>query len=309
MEFRVVPSKVLLFGEYTILSGSHALILPFHGFTGRLEMPRKPSDDMAMDSNRVIRQLVQYLREVEHKRPENLGISLARMKTDAERGLSFVSSIPESYGLGSSGALCAALYHAYSDEPAAHQPLPGLRQSLARMESFFHGTSSGIDPLCIYTGKPLLIRSGKDVTPWNTLETETGVTCWLADTGIKADTGHLVDHYRFQLSATEYRTRIQQEYIPAVNLAVDAMVAGKLQMNELQDISRHQIDLFAEMIPNRLRKVWKHGIETGDHACKLCGSGGGGMMLVFTRSPDKTAQHFYSEGFGKIIPVNLNGFR
>ncbi|MFT5953016.1 MAG: mevalonate kinase, partial [Bacteroidia bacterium] len=29
--------------------------------------------------------------------------------------------------------------------------------------------------------------------------------------------------------------------------------------------------------------VWKHGIESGDYYLKLCGSGGGGYILGFTK--------------------------
>ncbi len=35
------------------------------------------------------------------------------------------------------------------------------------MESWFHGTSSGIDPLCIYFNKPLVIEGKEDIAAWN----------------------------------------------------------------------------------------------------------------------------------------------
>ena len=37
------------------------------------------------------------------------------------------------------------------------------------------------------------------------------------------------------------------------------------------------------MIPEGFKDVWKQGIETGDYYLKLCGSGGGGYILGFTR--------------------------
>jgi len=308
MEFKAFPSKVLLFGEYSILSGSNALVIPYQGFTGRLEFATQLNDSMTWESNRVIRQMVHYLEEVHNKWPSELTINLHRLHADLEKGLFFVSSIPRSYGLGSSGALCAAIFDAYSNDQVAHQPLASLRQCLSLMESFFHRTSSGIDPLCIYTGRPLLIRSGSDIEVWKFPNTETDVSCWLADTGEKADTGQLVDRFRSQLSKSEYSNRICQDYIPLVNLAVDAMVAGTLQMTELLDISNRQFDLFPEMIPSRVRKIWQFGIETGDYACKLCGSGGGGMMLVFTQNPDLTVRNFDAAGFGNMMPLNLKGF-
>ena len=37
------------------------------------------------------------------------------------------------------------------------------------------------------------------------------------------------------------------------------------------------------MIPNQFQSVWKKGIDSGDYYLKLCGSGGGGFILGFTR--------------------------
>jgi len=37
------------------------------------------------------------------------------------------------------------------------------------------------------------------------------------------------------------------------------------------------------MIPEGFKDVWKRGIESGDYYLKLCGSGGGGYILGFTR--------------------------
>jgi mevalonate kinase len=37
------------------------------------------------------------------------------------------------------------------------------------------------------------------------------------------------------------------------------------------------------MIPEGFKEVWKYGIESGDYYLKLCGSGGGGYILGFTK--------------------------
>ena len=36
-----------------------------------------------------------------------------------------------------------------------------------------------------------------------------------------------------------------------------------------------------------IKAVWKKGIESGDYYLKLCGSGGGGYILGFTRDYEK----------------------
>ena len=80
------PGKILLFGEYTIIIGSKALVLPFSKFSGRLEMPEekepvgpggKPRESSALKSNDKLLGLVQYLEKLEAagNLPEDFDIS------------------------------------------------------------------------------------------------------------------------------------------------------------------------------------------------------------------------------------------
>ena len=48
------------------------------------------------------------------------------------------------------------------------------------------------------------------------------------------------------------------------------------------------------MIPKSVEKIWKVGLETGNYYLKLCGSGGGGMMLGFTSNIENT-QHMLQD--------------
>jgi len=40
------------------------------------------------------------------------------------------------------------------------------------------------------------------------------------------------------------------------------------------------------MIPSEFHALWKKGIDTNAYYLKLCGSGGGGYMLGFTKDLD-----------------------
>ena len=83
----------------------------------------------------------------------------------------FDSSIPQGYGVGSSGALVASIYDQYAAdkitvlENLTRDKLLKLKQIFALMESFFHGKSSGLDPLNSYLSLPILINSK---TPYRT---------------------------------------------------------------------------------------------------------------------------------------------
>ena len=77
------------------------------------------------------------------------------MDTDLKAGWTLETNIPLGYGLGSSGALCAAIIDKYSRERSWTQEK--LRSQLQQMESLFHRTSSGIDPLISFLQKPLIM--------------------------------------------------------------------------------------------------------------------------------------------------------
>ena len=53
-------------------------------------------------------------------------------------------------------------------------------------------------------------------------------------------------------------------------------------------VSEVVLENFKPMIPSAFHKVWQHGIETNDYYLKLCGSGGGGYILGFTKDFNKT---------------------
>ena len=46
------------------------------------------------------------------------------------------------------------------------------------------------------------------------------------------------------------------------------------------------------MIPSKFKKLWTDGIENEDYYLKLCGSGGGGFLIGFTRDIDTIDQYF-----------------
>src|SRR5690606_40116616 len=77
----------------------------------------------------------------------------------------FDSSIPPAYGVGSRGALVASIYDKYATEKITvlenltKDKLLRLKVIFSEMESFFHGKSSGLDPLNSYLSIPILINS------------------------------------------------------------------------------------------------------------------------------------------------------
>jgi mevalonate kinase len=55
----------------------------------------------------------------------------------------------------------------------------------------------------------------------------------------------------------------------------------------LKQLSNLLLENFTPMIPASFHEMWKKGIDSNAYYLKLCGSGGGGFILGFTRDFDK----------------------
>ncbi|MFA6863428.1 MAG: hypothetical protein WCS11_06025 [Dysgonamonadaceae bacterium] len=310
-------SKIMLFGEYSIICGSMALTIPYSHFNGSLNFINKNQYtdlDFARRSNKQLREYYQqYLQPIAEKGglPEKFNHKLFGKEID--EGLYFESSIPEGYGLGSSGALVAALYHRYvengksSSRPSASQlDIPKLKRDLAILESWFHGTSSGIDPLICYMRHPIFIKEDQTILPIDipryNLTSDDAI--FLINSGKSIKTAPLVDQFITDCEDSEFKNRIINEYIPLNNSCIQSLIDADIEKfeKEVRNLSTFQATYFKRMIPPTLEMEWMHGITTGKYTLKLCGSGGGGFVLGFTHHYKEVRDWFSEKGI-EIIPV------
>ena len=154
MQQRVYNAKLLLFGEYTIIHGSQALALPLTHYSAKwTHRPIKEQDPI---KRKYLLGLANYLKvQVEGF---NFDIDGSAFLEDLQNDLYFESNIPIGYGVGSSGALTAGVYDRYG-KGVINPQLSVLKNNLAKIENFFHGSSSGIDPLICYLDQIILLES------------------------------------------------------------------------------------------------------------------------------------------------------
>src|SRR5690606_11283950 len=89
----------------------------------------------------------------------NCQFDITSFEFDISQGLFFDSTIPQGYGVGSSGALVAAIFDRYEQENHSTLDINKLKKIFSQMEYHFHGASSGVDPLISYLNSPILIRN------------------------------------------------------------------------------------------------------------------------------------------------------
>jgi mevalonate kinase len=278
-------SKLLLFGEYTIILGGQALALPLDRFSCRWT-----TEGEGAQSRTGLSKFFAYLRQLESRNWLHGALDLRRMEQDLRDGFFLQSNIPVGYGLGSSGALCAAVYDRYGLEKIDRMETaryPELRYLLGLMESHFHGASSGVDPLICYLNQPVLIKTGAEIERVSaTLPTrEAGMQFFLLDTQMPRQTGPLVERFLQKCEDPAYALRVENELIPETEAAIGAFLSGKWPElpDRLHAISLFQWEHFREMIPGDFHAVWQAGLERDLFKLKLCGAGGGGFLLGWTR--------------------------
>ena len=282
---KTYPGKILLFGEYTVLTGGVALTVPYRKVTGHFDYLSDNSPLHHASSNKQLAIFCNYLSEMSFVQFPAFKPDLIRLGQDIEKGLFFYSDIPVGYGVGSSGALVAAIFEKYSQiNNDGIIDLNLLKKYLGEMESFFHGRSSGIDPLSCYLQKPLFFRENHTEV-LETLEMN-GINIFLLDTGGNAATTGLVSHFLERDSDPEFHKMIEDKLKPLISLAVESLLCdGHNFLPHVHNISELQYKFFKEMIPGNMQSLWAEGLKDQEFYLKLCGSGGGGYLLGFTTKP------------------------
>jgi len=289
-------SKILLFGEYGIIKDSKGLSIPYNFYNGALKID-KNSTLITRESNASLKRFLNFLHQLQESNADLVKFDLEAMQKDVEDGLYFDSSIPQGYGVGSSGALVAAVYDKYALnkitvlENLTREKLLELKKIFAAMESFFHGNSSGLDPLNSYLSLPILINSKEHIEPTGIpyQERQGKGAVFLLDSGSMSETAPMVQIFMENMKKEGFRKVIKDQFIKHTDDCVEDFLKGDMKslFGNLKQLSKVVLDHFKPMIPKKFHELWKHGIETNAYYLKLCGSGGGGYMLGFTEDIEK----------------------
>lgn len=297
-------AKILLFGEYGIIEDSQGLTLPYSFYKGTLKFSGLESD-FEKKSNDSLLKYSEYLKDL--KLPETFQLNISKFKKDIKKGLFFDSNIPQGYGVGSSGALVAAIFEMYSlksyePEQVSKDELKNLRTIFGQMESYFHGKSSGIDPLICYMNLPILIESKDSVDKVTVPASHEGKgAIFLIDSGMTGETGPMVQIFFEKMKTEGFRKTMKEEFIRYNNACIDAFLKKEMTplFRNLKSLSVWAYEHFKPMIPESIYNAWKKGLDTNAYYLKLCGSGGGGYILGFTKDYSKAEKML--EGFHKEV--------
>lgn len=289
--------KILLFGEYGVIEDSMALSIPFEHFNGQFIF-HSENTEFAETSNKNLREYYQYLSKRKSEGSLPLDINLDKFKQDIDEGMLFDSSIPQGYGVGSSGALVAAIYDKYAINKIKSQNIENgkileLKKIFGDLESYFHGTSSGLDPLICYLRLPILIKSKSELESVGIpAQGSAKGGIFLLNTGQIGKTQPLVEHFLERCKEEGFRNMIKTQFKKYNDASISAFLTkdGKSLFSNVKSLSGILLEHFKPMIPQLYQDLWQEGINSNAYYLKLCGSGGGGFILGFAEDLEK-AQH------------------
>lgn len=294
-------AKILLFGEHILMYGSQALSIPYFERFGYFSFT--PVQENSLDSVSHLRRFSKYLKEL-----PKLPLDIRSFEKDIENGLVFNTNIPLNYGLGSSGSLVAAVYARYgtdkiSKETTGTKDLQRLKRLFSEMESCFHGKSSGLDPLICYLQKAITINpdGNLSVVPGEPFLQKDKGAVFLLNSGQPGETQKMVQDFSVRCQSADFMKRVQKELIPTSDRCIQSWISGDKEpfFDHVKSLSSITLNLQTAMVPRGFETIWREGLENNDYYLKLCGSGGGGMILGFTRQWEN------AKGLLKAYPVHF----
>ncbi len=300
----VFSSKILLFGEYSIILHAMGLAVPYPLFEGKLLIKHiTDSSRRIQQSNNELRAFCQYIKFKIKQNELDADFDVKSLEFDIAQGLFFQANIPQGFGVGSSGALTASLYERYvynkaiqpspknnpNLSPPSNEDVLQLKKVFGQMESHFHGSSSGLDPLICYLNTPVLIKSKTqmELPAMPKFEGKNGAV-FLLNTGRPRKTEPLVNLFLEKVKNHVFADLCKNELMVYNDSCIQAFLQNDVSnlFTNLRALSAFQLANFETMIPTLFREIWRKGLETNRYYLKLCGAGGGGFILGFTPDID-----------------------
>ncbi|MFA8450799.1 MAG: hypothetical protein ACEPOW_08915 [Bacteroidales bacterium] len=286
-------AKILLFGEYGVMFNSKGLIFPYNSFRGQLLFSCESEMTSSIkQSNYILRRLVQFIQVNNFDSLPYFKFDIDQLKYEVEKNLYFRSNIPQGYGVGSSGAIVAALFDRYTSvkykkSNLSQVQLEALKEILSDLELMFHGKSSGFDPLTSYLNKPILVNNSlPEICSIDYYSKRRKPFVFLVDTNISRQSDLIIKKVLNLLKRDSFKERFVKEMLVYNSLCIDSYLDNNQSVfyDAIGKLSEFQLKYLSESIPDNILSFWRNGLELGMSYLKLCGAGGGGYLIGFCRN-------------------------
>lgn len=283
------PGKIILFGEHAVVYGRRAIAIPVNQVQARAAVFPLIKDEPG--TIRVVSAAIQLdadiqILPVDHPIRKAIQLTLHEMGIPRPPAMliRISSTIPIAGGMGSGAAVSVAVARAvstYIGRPLTKESISGVAYEV---EKLYHGTPSGIDNTVIAYNSPVLFQKGKEI---QTFQVGKRLTFLIADTGIRASTGNVINKVR------NYWTDQPDQYENYFN-QVDDLVGQALSSMKLGDeefigrwmTENHAILNQIGVSCPELNRLVDIACSFGVFGAKLSGAGMGGNMIALI-SPEQ----------------------
>lgn len=257
------------------------LLIPYPLFEGKLTFRR----DNTTVIDPELKAFSLYLKQLQDSGHLNFKFDQSSFEFDISQGLFFNSTIPQGYGVGSSGALVAAIYDRYEQDFSNSFDILKLKAIFSQLESHFHGSSSGVDPLISYLNSPVLIKSKNELGTISIpkfSKDKGGI--FLLNTKRSRKTEPLVNLFLEKSRNVDFLNLCEDVLTPITNQCIENFLNMDIEslLKNFKLLSAFQHEHFSPMIPKLYRELWNEGLVSNDFSFKLCGAGGGGFIMGIT---------------------------
>lgn len=269
-------AKLILLGEHAVVYGQPAIAVPLSSL--RAYADYSPSD---RGFEIVARDLDQRVIDFDADDPlmatarltlDQLGQVFPSIRIDVH------SDIPIASGLGSGAAISAAIVRCLCDYFQMHLADGIINDIVYEVETYHHGTPSGIDNTVVVYEKAIYFVRGEAIRP---ITVRKPMRLLVADTGQRSLTKVAVGDVKRLVESQPQATQDTLDRIGVlVELARETMQQGNwLALGKLMTENHLQLQALTVSSPE-LDRLVKVALDAGAWGAKLSGGGRGGNMIA-----------------------------
>ncbi len=295
--------KIILFGEHTVVYGSHAIAAPIP-----LAMQAKVSDAEKEGVHLIIpRWGVEERLHIGHDHKysifRSLEMILDRLElNDRNMKIEVFPHVPRAMGLGGSASLAVAIIRALSENFSLNLSDDEVCNLAYASEKIVHGTPSGIDNTMATYGKFLLYRKGEPPL-MKQIEVDKPLRFVIGLTWTESLTAKMVTKVR---EAWQRNKRLYNHIFRETDILVrQGLTAIKNQdleqIGELMNINQGLLNAL-QVSGREIEELVDIARRNGAFGAKLTGGGGGGAVIALCpENAEKVAMAIKSAGYQAFI--------
>lgn len=277
---RKFPGKILLFGEFTVIEGGHAFAIPSVKYYAEWRL------QSFIDER--LQSIIKHLSQLDF-------LDTQKFEQDIGNGWYVESNIPIGASLGSSGALSAAILYKYG-KVENESDINEIRSKGRLIEDYFHGKSSGLEPLISYHQKGIIVNGNKLSTiEINSALKESLTSIYLFDSKISRGKFLPIDWFLNQYKEIEFKKMADRLNTFNQTIIQAIMDSESILLKEcFKEISALQYIHFKPLITPSISDLWKYGLDSDEYYMKVSGKGAGGYYLVYVNKHKSNVLNAYA---------------